>query len=184
MNRLTEVLAVAGLLVTALVLYVRLTNENPQLMRKTTHDLLVIGAVLRDYDLHRRSDVTIKLDSTPVAAGFSRLDCDGLLLIAPLPKTAQSWGHLAPRLDLDSYAVKYTYAGDWYYEVPRLQRLVDRVVDDFRKIPASSRPRLVAVAESGECGLTAAVESALTDYSHSIEDLVLRHPVQDNSGST
>ena len=98
MNRLTEALALSCLLVTALAFYTRIADQLPGLEREERDSLSVISHVLHDFGLHHRADVAVKLDARPVAAGFSLLDCDGLLLIASLPETAQGWGHLAPQI--------------------------------------------------------------------------------------
>ena len=78
---------------------------------------------------------------------------DGLLLIARLPHTAQSWSHLAPRLDLTNFLVQYFYDGDLYERVPRVQRLEDKLLADLGSSGAADLPHIMAVAEAGNCQL-------------------------------
>jgi hypothetical protein len=111
--------------------------------------------------LDRRADVLIEIDGREVARGFSRAGCNGLVLIAPLPHTAQGWGHVAPRLDLHGYTVHYAYDGALHHDVPGLQRLRARLAAQLRPVAASNQPRMLAVAEAGHCHLVDSVASAL-----------------------
>jgi len=120
---------------------------------------------MHEKGLRRRGDVLIEIDTREVAGGFSRADCDGLLLIAPLPQTAQGWGHIAPRLDLSGFTVHYAYDGSLHSDVPQLQRLRDRLMVELRPTSDSNWPRLVAIAEAGNCNLGADVEAELVNFS-------------------
>lgn len=165
MNRLCELLALAALAAAAVGLWVGLASAEPRLTGGVVEELERITAAVYEEGLRRRVDVSIEIDASEVGRGFSRVDCDGLLLIAPLPQTAQGWGHVAPRLDLSGFTVHYVYDGTVHAGVPRLRRLGHRLLADLRPVPASDRPRLVAVAEAGHCDLVASVEGALTEFS-------------------
>jgi len=110
--------------------------------------------------LHRH-DVVVELNGREVALGFSRSDCDGLLLVAVLPHTAQGWTHLAPRLDLSAFDRSYLYDGLPYRAVPRLERLANRLAAQLRPGRPTALPQVVAIAEAGNCGLTPSVAPAL-----------------------
>jgi hypothetical protein len=165
MNRLYELLALSAIAAAMAGLCRGLASAEPRLIGGLTQELEWITAAAYEQGLRRRIDVSIEIDASEVATGFSRVDCDGLLLIAPLPQTAQGWDHVAPRLDLSGFAVHYLYDGTMHPGVPRLRRLGDRLLAELRPVPASSRPRMVAVAEAGHCDLLARVGGALADFS-------------------
>ena len=171
MKRVFEVVALAGVAATVVVFCEGLAKAEPRMRGVLSLDLDWIAAAIYDNGFRRRADVVIEIDAGEVAAGFSRPDCDGLLLFAPLPYTAQGWGHIAPRLDLTGFAVHYVYDGTLYAEVPRLQRLGDRLMAELRPKSASSRPRLAALAEAGDCDLVADAETSLMDFSRGRVDL-------------
>ena len=166
MNRLYELLALSALTVSVWSFCGTLGAAEPRMRSGAVYqDLGVVTAALYEQGLWLRNDVIVELDARQVAAGFYRPDCDGLLLVAPLPTTAQGWGHIAPGLDLSGYSVQYVYEGVFHAGVPRARRLQNRLTAELRDQPAISFPRLVAVAEAGGCDLLATVESVLIDFS-------------------
>ena len=165
MNRLCEVLALVGIAAAVVGLCIGLASAEPRLTGSLDQELEWITAKMYEQGLQRRVDVVIEINASEVAKGFSRADCDGLLLIAPLPHTAQGWLHIAPRLDLSGFTVHYIYGGKIQFAPPVLRRLGDRLSAQLRREPASSRPRMVAVAEAGSCGLLASVGGVLSDFS-------------------
>ena len=165
MNRLYEVLALGGIAVAVVGLCIGLASAEPRLSGRLDQELEWITAGMYEQGLQRRVDVLIEINASEVAKGFSRAECDGLLLIAPLPQTAQDWVHIAPRLNLSGFTVHYIYGGKIHLGAPVLRRLGDRLSAELRREPASSRPRMVAVAEAGSCGLLASVKGVLADFS-------------------
>ena len=165
MKRFFELLALAGIAATVGVLCEGLTIAEPPVRGGLSMELDWIATAMQQKGIRRRTDVVIEIDAVEVAAGFSRPDCDGLLLFVPLPHTAQGWGHIAPRLDLSGFVVHYVYGGALHADVPRFQRLGDRLIAELRPNSGSSRPRLAALAEAGSCDLAVSVETALMDYS-------------------
>lgn len=165
MSRIYEWSALAAIAATMWSLCGGLARAEPRLTGELTHHLGWITAEIHEKGLRRRVDVVIEIDASEVAAGFSRPDCDGLLLIAPLPQTAQGLGRIAPRLDLSGFTVRYTYDGAWYRNVPRLQRLRDRLMAELRPAVAADLPRLIAVAEASTCDLFARAEATLREVS-------------------
>ena len=165
MNRLYEVLALTGIAAAVVGLHIGLATAEPRLTGSVGQELEWITARMYEQGLQSRVDVMIEINASEVAKGFSRAECDGLLLIAPLPQTAQGWVHVAPRLNLSEYTVHYIYGGKIQAGLPVLRRLGDRLSLQLRREPASNRPRMVAVAEVGSCGLLASVEDVLSDFS-------------------
>jgi hypothetical protein len=161
MNRMNGLLGLTGIVVAMWSLCAGLAAAQPDMRWETSHNLTRITAAMHGKGLHHRADVLIEIDGREVARGFSRAGCDGLLLIAPLPHTAQGWGHVAPRLDLQRYTVHYAYDGALHHDVPGLQRLRTRLVTQLRPMTVSTRPRLLAVAEVGRCDLVDSAASAL-----------------------
>lgn len=161
MNRISGLLGLTGIVLALWSLCAGLAAAEPDTHGGLSQDLSRITAAMQDEGLHRRVDVLIEIDGREVARGFSREGCNGLLLIAPLPHTAQGWGHVAPRLDLHGYTVHYAYEGALHHEVPGLQRLRTRLAAQLRPMAASNLPRLLAVAEAGHCHLVDSTASAL-----------------------
>lgn len=138
----------------------------PRMLSGTAYqDFRLITGALHAEGLRRRSDVSIKIDAKEVAAGFYRPGCDGLLLVAPLPTTAQGWGHIAPSLDLSEFNVQYVYDEIFHLGVPRLKRLQDRLIAEFHEESVKTLPRLVAVAEAGNCKLSVSAAATLLNFS-------------------
>ncbi len=173
MNRVYELAALVGIVATVWWGFCgEPATAEPRMSGGLSDELAWITAALHEEGLHRRSDVVIEIDGRAVAAGFSQVDCDGLLLVAPLPQTAQGWGHVAPRLDLSGFTVQYAYGGTLHADVPQLQRLGDRMIAELRPASVSKRPRLVALAEAGNCELVPSAERVLVDFSNGTERLM------------
>lgn len=110
-----------------------------------------------------RDDITITLSDSPVAAGFSRLDCPGTLIVAPMPNTAQGWGHMAPLLNLDAFEVAYLYQGVYYDKPPVFDRFYDSAKVLFSGHSLSKKQVIHAVAETGSCGLAATALNVISE---------------------
>lgn len=125
----------------------------------------VVGRGLIDSGLLLRHDVSIEINGRDVALGFSRSGCDGLLLVSVLPRTAQGWNHMAPRLDLSTYRKRYFYNGTTYEFVPRFERLIGRLSVDLWPLRGSLSTPVIATAEAGNCGLLEGAMSVLESSS-------------------
>ena len=172
MSRVYELCALFALTVTFWGLCGGLGAAEPRMMSGTAYqDFRFITAALHGEGLRRRRDVSIEIDAREVAAGFFRPRCDGLLLVAPLPTTAQGWGHIAPSLDLSGFSVHYVYDGVFYVGVPRFKRLKNRLIAEFHDQSMKTLPRLVAVAEAGNCNLSSSAASMLINFSQGKSEL-------------
>jgi len=127
-----------------------------------------LGAALAGARLRQRSEVDIEINQREVARGFSLPGCDGLLLVAVLPRTAQGWRHIAPRLDLSAFRVRYAYAGTLHERVPRFARLRDRLLAELAGREQAAQHRVVALAERGECALLSAAVAALAELASGV----------------
>lgn len=116
---------------------------------------------LQSKGLLLREDISINLSNSPVAAGFSRPDCQGLLLMAPMPSTAQDWGHMAPLLDLSAFRVSYLYQGVLLDKPPVIERFLDSGKALFNTEPQGLSRLVQAVAEAGDCELAETALDAL-----------------------
>ncbi|MEP4147470.1 MAG: hypothetical protein ABJL54_09635 [Halioglobus sp.] len=152
-NRVYEVAALAGLAISALALCVSLSTAGLHANTWATPKFNAVKAGLIEAGLQHRDDVNIEIGEREVAFGFSRRGCDGLLLIALLPNTAQGWSHIAPRMDMTAFNVQYFYDNTLHAQVPRLQRLGDKLLSQLRPGFALTPPRLLAIAEAGNCRL-------------------------------
>jgi len=165
MSRTHEVAAIAALSACALTLCMGLGSRNRATEADPAVALVRLSAALAVAGLERREDVVIEMNEREVAYGFSRRGCDGLLLVTVLPRTAQGWAHVAPRLDLSAFDVAYLYDGMRYARVPRLERLGDRLLSELGPAAAETLPRLTAVAEAGDCGLARSAVAVLEAFS-------------------
>ena len=152
-NRVYEVAALAGLASSVLALCVSLSTAGQHANTWATPKFNAVKAGLIEAGLQHRDDVNIEIGEREVAFGFSRRGCDGLLLIASLPNTAQGWSHIAPRMDMTAFNVQYLYDNTLHAQVPRLQRLGDKLLSQLRPGFALTPPRLLAIAEAGNCRL-------------------------------
>jgi len=161
MSRLSQLLGLGAVFVCALSLYRSLEQSGPSVAAESRVFLDAIRHSLVDSGLHRRDDVSITMNGGEIALGFSRPGCDGMILVAILPHTAQSWARMAPRLDLSPFQLGYFYNGTMHPAVPRLERLAGRLRGELRPQQTATRPQVVAVAETGHCALASSAAPAL-----------------------
>jgi len=161
MSSLVRIVGVAAIIVCALTLYASLEQAGSRVMAEPPVLLDAIRHWLADSGLQQRDDVSIELNGRDVALGFSREGCDGLMLVAVLPHTAQGWSHMAPRLDLSAYQLRYFYDGARYPSVPSFERLAGRLWGDLRPNRSRLLPQVIAVAEAGHCGLARSTAGVL-----------------------
>jgi len=180
MTRIFEIAGFAGLAGSVLALCVSLATAGAELNTSAMPQLDAVSATLMKAGLQRRDDVIIEIGGDEVALGFSRGNCDGLLLIAPLPHTAQGWSHIAPRLNMSAFNVQYLYDGALHAQVPRLQRLEDRLLSDLSPGFATTLPRLLAIAEAGDCGLLQSAVDALEAFAQT-RPFFGQHPATQSS---
>lgn len=107
---------------------------------------------LSHHGILHRHDVSIKINNSEVARGFSTLHCDGLLLIAQLPNTSQGWHRIAPQVDMSRYETRYLFAGEAFEQVPVLPRLRSWLIGTLPGV-SDRRQQVIALAETGHCGL-------------------------------
>jgi hypothetical protein len=122
--------------------------------------LHTVDHALADVGIRQRRDIKIHLSGNEVAHGYSRTGCPGLLLVAPLPETAQGWGHVAPAVDLSRFHVSYIFKGTVHDSVPLLSRLRNSLIADLIGLP-DEHNLVVALAEAGDCRLAADATTAI-----------------------
>jgi hypothetical protein len=163
MTRTIALLASASLALSLGVLCAGVAARAAPADAQDAPSLDALGAALAGAGLRQRSDVDIEINQRDVARGFSRPGCDGLLLVAVLPRTAQGWRHIAPQLDLSAFRVSYAYDGILYERLPRLARLRDRLLAELAGRELPPQQRVVALAERGECALVPAAAPLLAE---------------------
>jgi hypothetical protein len=161
MSRFYRIVGIAVIVACALTFYGSLQQSGRGVATDPFTLLDILRPSLADSGLHQSGDVLIELNGREVALGFSRAGCDGLLLVSILPRTAQGWAHMAPRLDLTSFRIGYLYEGALYPAVPRFERLGRGLLGDLRPHEADPSPQVVAIAESGHCDLASSAAAAL-----------------------
>jgi hypothetical protein len=116
--------------------------------------------------LHRH-DVAIRVNDAEIARGYSRSGCDGLLLVAQLPNTAQGWHNVAPRIEFSKYELRYVYDGNVYETVPTLRKLRNWLVGT---LPGrfEQRELVVGLAETGPCRLMTRALSVLDAHTSEV----------------
>jgi hypothetical protein len=117
---------------------------------------------LSHHGILHRHDVSIKINNSEVARGFSGLHCDGLLLIAQLPNTSQGWHRIAPQVDMSRYETRYLFEGEAFEQVPVLPRLRSWLVSTLPGV-TGTRQQVIALAETGHCGLLPQAISIVAD---------------------
>ncbi len=147
------VAAVAALLMTRPIAATSIDTDPGEWLHTVDH-------ALEDLGIRQRRDIVITLSNIEVAHGYARPGCPGLLLVAPLPETAQGWGHVAPGLDLSRFEISYVFQGRVHDSVPLLSRLRSTLIADLIGLPDASN-RVVALAEAGSCRLAADATSAI-----------------------
>jgi len=163
MTRLATLLGTASIVLTVGLVAGHATGRNGTEDHHPEAWLDALDPVFEGVGLRRRTDVNIQINSRDVARGYSRPGCDGLLLASPLPRTAQSWLHVAPRLDLAHFEIQYMYRGMVFKTVPAPRRLLDRLLGELAGKSALVAPRVTALAERGHCGLLSAAVEVLAD---------------------
>lgn len=161
MARRIEWFALASLALALALLCAGVSPRNAAVHAPEAPWLDSLGVELRRAGLRQRTDVAIEINEREVARGFSRPGCDGLLLVTALPRTAQGWRHVAPRLDLSAFSVRYAYAGTLHERLPRFARLRDRLLGELAGAALPGARPVVALAERGQCELTRAAVAAL-----------------------
>lgn len=163
MKKPVDLLALAIVLVASVTLLstvsalpVHTTWDSPLMLSK-------LELALEKERLLLRKDISITLSGSPVAAGFSRPGCQGTLLLAPMPNTAQGWGHMAPLLDLEAFEVSYHYRGTFHDSPPLMDRILDSAKALFKTQPQRQSQAIHAVAEIGHCGLAETAHAVLSE---------------------
>lgn len=121
------------------------------------------GAILKEITLTLARDgltplekIAFRINGAPAALAFKRGDCRGVLLAAPLPRSAQSIGQIAPQL-ANAPSTGFVFEGEITAGHPTLGRLAARigreVADLYRRNPAVAEPPVLAIAEYGDCRL-------------------------------
>ncbi len=182
MSRIYRIVGIAVIVICALTMYGSLQQSGRRVATDPFTLLDILRPSLADSGLHQRVDVLIELNGREVALGFSRAGCDGLLLVSILPRTAQGWAHMAPRLDMSSFRIGYLYEGVLYPAVPRFERLAGGLLGDLRPHEADPSPQVVAIAESGHCDLASSAAPALEAVSLGRSSLAGRTDSSLNTG--
>lgn len=168
----TRLVVVGVLAACALALVCSLEFASRRVSPDPSVSLETLRVSLAAAGLRQRRDVVLEMNDREVALGFSRVGCEGLLLVAILPHTAQGWAHIAPRLDFSRFEMGYVYKGVWYQAVPRIERLAVRLLRDLTPHKVGSPPQVVAIAEAGRCGLALSAAPALDAVSRGVLSLV------------
>jgi len=165
MMRRVDLLAFASLALSLALLSQAIARPSAAVDEWALRSLDTLSSELAGERLQQRSDVNIEINNREVARGFSLPGCDGLLLVAILPATAQGWLHISPRLDLSAFRVRYAYAGAVHERIPRFARLRDRLFAELAGREMGTRDRILALAERGGCGLISTAAPALESLS-------------------
>jgi hypothetical protein len=150
--RFLNLTALLSLVLSAVLLYSTASWKNAAPASRSVEWLDLVNVELLQKDLLHRHDVVIRVNNAEVARGYSRAGCDGLLLVAQLPNSAQGWSYVAPNIDLSKSTVRYIYAGEIYPSAPVVQKLRNLLVGT---LPGFFEPRalMVGLAEFGHCHL-------------------------------
>ena len=150
--RFLNLTALLSLIFAAVLLYATASWKNAAPVTRSAEWFDLLDVELSKEEFLHRHDVVIRINNAEVARGYSRAGCNGLLLVAQLPNSAQGWRYIAPTIDLSNSAVHYIYEGEIYHTAPALQRLRNWLVGTlpgyFR-----SRAMTVGLAEFGHCHL-------------------------------
>ena len=150
--RFLNLTALLSLAVAVVLLFSTASLKNAAAATRSVEWLDSIDVALYRKDLLHRHDIRIRINNAEVARGYSRHGCDGLLLVAQLPISAQGWRYIAPNIDLSKSTVRYIYEGKIYASAPVLQKLRSWLVGT---LPGFFEPRalMVGLAEFGHCHL-------------------------------
>jgi hypothetical protein len=150
--RILILTALLSLFIAAVLLYSTASWKDTAPQTRSVEWLDSVDVELFREDLLHRHDIQIRVNSAEVARGYSRADCDGVLLVAQLPNSAQGWRYIAPTIDLSNAVVRFIYKGDIYPTVPVLQKLRSWLVGNLPGL-FQRRELTVGLAEFGHCHL-------------------------------
>ena len=127
-----------------------------------------LAHALEDDGMVYRPDMALTVSGQPAAWGFSAQDCHGVLLLAVLPDTAQSWSHISPELEPSGFRASYLYRGAVYSQVPVWRRLYDRIRSNLHTHPNDTLAKpVIGLAEYGACSLTQRAAQLVINHLHS-----------------
>jgi hypothetical protein len=150
--RLLNLTALLSLVLAAVLLYATASWKNAAPATRSVEWFDSVDVELFRKELLHRHDIVLRVNNAEVARGYSRAGCEGLLLVAQLPSSAQGWRYIAPNVDLSKSTVRYIYAGEIYASAPVVQKLRSWLVGT---LPGLFEPRalMVGLAEFGHCHL-------------------------------
>ena len=150
--RLLNLIALLSLVLSAGLLYLTASWKNAAPATRSVEWLDSVDIELFRKELLHRHDIVIRVNNAEVARGYSRAGCDGLLLVAQLPNSAQGWRYIVPGIDLSKSTVRYIYAGKVYTSAPVVKKLRNWLIGT---LPGLFEPRalMVGLAEFGNCHL-------------------------------
>lgn len=93
------------------------------------------------------------ISGIPAAAIYRRPSCDGLLVVVPLPLTAQRFEHVVPSFQENETASGFVFQGRRSEAYPMLSRLVAIISANFH-IRTDIDTTVFAFKELGNCGLS------------------------------
>lgn len=101
----------------------------------------------------KQTAIRIKVSDRDAAYGYTHPACNGLLLLTAIPDVARTWAQLAPELDLTSYRQVLYYKGSLHENLPRWERALDRLSNNFKPETRLQTTELIGLAEKAECDL-------------------------------
>ncbi len=115
------------------------------------------GRAMEASGLARSLSSRIEVSGSPVASIYHAPGCPGLLLVVPLPPTAQRFEHVVPALDTPASAEGYVYRGQHEETYPAARRVLGIILADLR-LASNQAPgvdsTVFAYREIGLCGLS------------------------------
>jgi hypothetical protein len=150
--RILDLTAFLSLLLAAALLFATAPSKSAPPAARSVQWLDAVDLELLGKDLLHRHDIRIRVNNAEVARGYSRAGCDGFLLVAQLPNSAQGWRYIAPSIDWSNSTVSYIYDGHIYPSAPVMQKLRNWLVGT---LPGyfEPRPLMIGLAEFGHCHL-------------------------------
>jgi hypothetical protein len=161
--RILNLTALLSLLLAAVLLYATASWKSAAPATRSVQWLDAVDIELFGVELLHRHDIRIRVNNTEVARGYSRAGCDGFLLVAQLPNSAQGWRYIAPSIDWSDSTMRYVYKGAVYQSAPVLQKLQSWLLGT---LPGRFEPRplTVGLAEFGHCDLIERAAPLLAAY--------------------
>ena len=114
----------------------------------------------------KQPGILIKVSDRDAAYGYTHPACNGLLLLTAIPDVARTWAQLAPELDLTSYRQVLYYKGSLHENLPRWERALDRLSNNFKLEARLQTTELIGLAEMAECDLIEYARIALSSSSN------------------